>query len=645
MAKDILKKKMDSKKLSVLEKSDIFLVKYEKIILSVIVFLSVLFSLLLFDIKVSIDGDDSGYIYAAKLFLDGKQFPTWHGAFYPMFLSFFMFLFGSKLLLFKILSLILVSGHLVLLYFALKKIISPTVLFFTLLIFSVNANLLYHASQTFSEPLFLFIQSLVLFSFFKLEEKAEFDFQKNKKHIKSWLFFGLSIFLLVLTRNIGFVVLFTCIIYYCIDKKFLKIAYSVISFLIFYLPFLLYKQLFWKEHSAGFEGQLALGLYKDPYHKAFGFETFGGIIDRFLVNSNLYLSKNLLIIFGFKNELSPLNSFVSFIFYLLFFYFIYILYKNNKKVLFLLLYIGFSLAATFITQQICWDQLRLILVFSPLILIVFGFSLSKLTQTEKTKKFQLYLLLGMLLLFGMSLFKTINKSEEHNDILVNNLKGDVLYGYSPDWIHYVEICKWAAKNIEKDKIIGIRKPDMAFIYSNRNYLGIIQSFDVTVEKVIENCKSNNKNEYVIIQSKDLHNEQALDSIAMYMGNMDAVIVHENGNFHFVFKCSDVKEKLFIKMLQNNRINFAAKSDVLTRIGNQDYGFYPDSILNFIKRNKINYIIDANLRSIPTKKTGLIMSNIRRMRYSISFKYPVVFEKIHQEGLDDDEPTELYKLHY
>jgi hypothetical protein len=57
----------------------------------------------LFDIRVSLSGDDSEYILRAYNFIHG-EFPTFQGPLYPIVLSPFIALFGISLPLLKMLS-------------------------------------------------------------------------------------------------------------------------------------------------------------------------------------------------------------------------------------------------------------------------------------------------------------------------------------------------------------------------------------------------------------------------------------------------------------------------------------------------------------------------------------------------------------
>ena len=60
-------------------------------------FLTIFLGISLFDVKISSGGDDSDYILSAKKFMEGREFPSWHGSFYPIFLSLPYLIFGFHL--------------------------------------------------------------------------------------------------------------------------------------------------------------------------------------------------------------------------------------------------------------------------------------------------------------------------------------------------------------------------------------------------------------------------------------------------------------------------------------------------------------------------------------------------------------------
>ena len=75
-------------------------------IIWVILGLTFVFSLLLFDSRVSLSGDDSFYIIRASDFIHSFKYPAFQGSLYPIVLSLFVAVFGINLIPLKVLSLL-----------------------------------------------------------------------------------------------------------------------------------------------------------------------------------------------------------------------------------------------------------------------------------------------------------------------------------------------------------------------------------------------------------------------------------------------------------------------------------------------------------------------------------------------------------
>ena len=82
--------------------------------LTFLFFLSLIFiailSYALFDVRISLSGDDSAYIERGKRFLEYGNYPGYQGPLYPVFLSFFMAIFGMNIVLLKVVSLFCILG-------------------------------------------------------------------------------------------------------------------------------------------------------------------------------------------------------------------------------------------------------------------------------------------------------------------------------------------------------------------------------------------------------------------------------------------------------------------------------------------------------------------------------------------------------
>ena len=83
--------------------------------------------------------------------------------------------------------------------------------------------------------------------------------------------------------------------------------------------------------------------------------------------------------------------------------------------------------------------------------------------------------------------------------------------------------------------------------------------------------------------------------------------------------------------------------VLKEYFNSLFLFSPDSLLSQLQNAGVNYIIKANLRAVPSKKTEKTINTVSRYMQIISLKYPGAFKKIYEVG--EDEKAELFEIIY
>ena len=165
--------------------------KHLNLVFYISLFFSILFGAYLFDVKISTGGDDSHYIEMANDFIKGRAFPSWHGPLYSIFLSMPMLIFGVKVVALKLFSFVFILAHLVLFYYTFRKHVSPTIFALVMLIISVNSTILYFASQTYSEAMYMFLQSLIVFLFIRIYLAIQSDtaFPIENRHAtgSSWV--------------------------------------------------------------------------------------------------------------------------------------------------------------------------------------------------------------------------------------------------------------------------------------------------------------------------------------------------------------------------------------------------------------------------------------------------------------------------
>ncbi len=466
--------KKDTVSTDFLDKLDRHFDKNSKLYLGVILLLTAFFSLLLFDVKVSTGGDDSSYIVRAHRFIKDGTFPSYQGPLYPIFLAIFVGSFGAGVVFLKMLSVIMHFGFVLLTYFTFKNRIPTSVLFLSLFCISINATLLFFASQTYNEAFYLFIQAIFFFFFMKMLDRTKESDSNIKKDYKLWILVGFSVLLLLITKNIAYGIVVLIPAYFLVKKRFKSAGFFVIALIICFLPYKLIKDAFTEQTDAQISQQGEMLLYKDPYDYSKGKEDFFGFMERYYENAHLYLSKHFAKMMGLRDAqanttVEGLTFFLAFLLIL----FLILSFKSNNYMFFLTLFTGGMLSAVFIVLQTRWDQDRLILFTVPYLIMVLFYGLYALTKRKKFKSFQIItLLIPILFVFAVS-GDTFAKAKENIPVLRKNMKGDKFYGYGPDWVNFLMMSEWADKNLPQDAFIASRKPTMSTIYGGgREFYGI-----------------------------------------------------------------------------------------------------------------------------------------------------------------------------
>ncbi|MDP4282186.1 MAG: hypothetical protein Q8867_08570, partial [Bacteroidota bacterium] len=214
--------------LPLFERINVFLTGYLDKIFWITFVLTLLSGLLLFDIRISLSGDDSAYIIRAYDFIHHFTYPGFQGPLYPILLSPFIGIFGVKVVPLKLISLILMLGFNWLIYKSFKDRIPALLITSMLLLMAINSFFLYYASQTYSEALFIFLQALTFLVFFKY-------FLHNEDHttalqIRNYIFLTLCILGLILTRTIGITAFIAIAGYFLLKKQWKNLLGFTVSF-------------------------------------------------------------------------------------------------------------------------------------------------------------------------------------------------------------------------------------------------------------------------------------------------------------------------------------------------------------------------------------------------------------------------------
>jgi hypothetical protein len=612
--------------------------------------LSVLMSILLFDVKVSLSGDDSDYIIGAHDFWHHFIFPSGHGAvLYQMVLAPFVGLFGMNLILLKSLSALFIVAALWLFYKSFRDCVPAAVLAPTLLLVSICFYVFFYASHTYSEMFFMLMQGLFIYFFaryFLTKEEATYSLKRDwrKYFILAGLILGV-----VLARPIGYGILGVMILFFVIQRRWKDLLYLFVASLCVFLAYKLFKFILWPGSSE----TLNFGSFfaKDPYNPTLGMEDFPGLLKRFTENSEIYLSAFLCQFMGVipytHSNMFTVSVARTLAIYILYAGCIAITFKRNKALLFVGLYAGIMNFASFIALQSQWGQDRLIVIYYPFILLFFLGGIWYLFQSKIFRKaFFIYPLLLLTICIG-TLSITKGRVEQNLPVLQQNLLGDKLYGFTPDWVNFIKGSQWAAKNLDKDAVIVSRKPTISKVYTGRDFLLTHTALTVPIDSLaaLKDKIGDNQTLIVMDATKGSYTGELVRYIISYVKGENKFFINgtETAGVCVYAVYDEYLNDLLISMA-NNQFTYTFDFDDFVEQCRRMESFRiydPDMMLRYVEDSRIDYFLLPRLRVYPMTNTGAYINDVHRYREYISFKYPGRFRTIHTIG--KEEPCEIVEF--
>jgi len=525
-----------------------FLKKREKGLFWFAFFLTIVFALLLFDLKINIGGDDSAYILRALAFIREGVFPSYQGPLYPIFMCLFVAVFGTNVAVLKFLSFFLIAGFFFLFYKTFKNRLPNLILIAALFILSINSYLLFYASQTYSEAFFMFVVILFFLYFLRFYEKIKERDTIVKEDYKDWILIGFLIFLITITKNSGLAVVIAVPLFFLLDKKFKSAGAALLSFLLFAVPFNLLKKLIW-DAGTQIKGQGLILMYKNPYKFSEGKEDFWGFVDRFVQNSHLYLSKHLMKMFGFRPpDITAINESITIVIYVLFIISLIFAFRKNKMIFFLGIYVVTMLGTTFIVLHTRWDSDRMIIHCMPFIFMFLAYGMYELFRLKSIKKLQpLVLLLFVVMIF--SIFnQTTAKVKKNLPVLRKNIKGDMYHGYTTDWVNYLKMAEWVGENLSDSSVAACRKHTMSSIYAGGKKFYGIYRINTTDADTLLNTLIDNHVTHVIMASLRRNSKKntgyTINTVQRYLALIEKKYP---GKFRQIHKIGDTEPAYLFEM--------------------------------------------------------------------------------------------------
>jgi hypothetical protein len=475
------------------EKLNAYFDKNEKAWFWGLLILGIVLAFMSFNARMSEAHDDSLYIEAGYRYV--HEFPNYYytsnAPMYPMFLALLTLIFGTNLVCFKVFSILFYALGAVIFYKALDKKVAPVLKFFVYGFLCINYLVLYYASQTFSEAFYMLVQATFFYYFTK------YNFSENpigtniKEDWKKWMMLGFLMMLLTLAKNILVFGILAIVLFYAVKKEWKKAAFALGFFGLFKALYEVIKSMVWGKSAIQYESQVNILFNKDPYDASKGQEDLAGFFGRFTDNIALYVGKRFYQIIGFFDEEFlykkvveqdgqlmevPNNSiyfFFAFIILGLTFLGLYKAFKTkNDIVLFFLLFAGTICFGTFFVLQARWDQPRFIMVHMPALLLGILYGL----YIMFTKSTNQWIFLGVILLLSSSFLMSSSKRAFKNlPVASKNLKGDIYYGYTPDWKNYLQLSAYCKDSLPETSFVAARKAPMSFVYAKGKHFFPIYS--------------------------------------------------------------------------------------------------------------------------------------------------------------------------
>ncbi|MDR2627655.1 MAG: hypothetical protein LBC40_06450 [Dysgonamonadaceae bacterium] len=617
------KKKVAAIPVSLLDKMENHLQKNDRIYFRVIFALTALVSLLLYDPRVSLTGDDSDYILAANRFLRDFRFPGAQAMLYKIALSPVAYVSGLSLFPLKMFSLVSMLGFMYFTFKAFRGVIPASILLPVLALVSVNSYVLYYASQTYSEAFFMFVLSLFLLVFFRYIGKEAQATVGWRKVINALLCLALSALSVALTRTVGFSIAIGVAGYFLFCGQWRKLGLFLVCYAVLFAAYSLLKDWVWGNSDLQFSGQGDMLLNKNPYRVEEGREDFAGFVLRFWQNSNQYLSNGLFRIMGFNYQTGENSVFRMLLVYAGAVAGMCFSFKRNRYLFATIVIAGAFLAVSFVILQVFWNQERLIIPVYPFIVMSILACLYYLLSKKGVRGLQFIYPVVVVILFVAGLSGTMRAIPEARKLT------DRYSGLSPDWLNYLKASEWAGKNLAESDLVACRKPTMSVIYGRGKPFYGIYSVPTGDAAAFMREWTAAPRRYAAVPVND-HSYRQFNALRSFyrarveLGGQAFWILNRSDSLPAVLGRTGVPALALPKMRE------------LSAGVNNNFGiFYADSLLNRLKEGGVTHIMTASLPA----------NTVERYAFYIQEKYPHLYRFIYQEGANENRPAQIYEINW
>lgn len=417
-----------------------------------------IFSILLFDVKLSIGGDNIIYMILAKSILEFKKYASLHlvgepahihfPPGFPLILAPFYKIFGMNELYLKVVPFIFSMLSFIILTFIIRD-------FWIMLSLSTLPLWISYSSKLLSETTFMFFSFLSIYLLIK------------NKYVLSSLFATFSFFI----RNSGIAVIISILIYLIMRKNQKNFFFSLFIFLI--------PTLIWQYRNFTLKHPMETTyiqefFYKNPYQPELGKINVFDFLERVFQNFTMYFFEVIP-----RSIVNIDNDFLIFLISITILIFLILAFIQKIKSLSILEIYFVLFTIITLSWPSVWLSDRFILPIIPILIYYFLLGIKNYLKDTPFK-------LISLLIFGLNLSYLISKVpqnlEEWNIYRQNPIKL-----YSPDWQMFFNVCSYIKENVPKDKIIVSRKPE--FVYYISSHRGSLYKYSQNPDSVFNSIKN------------------------------------------------------------------------------------------------------------------------------------------------------------
>jgi hypothetical protein len=439
--------------------------------------ISILLGLYVFDQKIDMNGDNTSYYALAKSLSEFKGYVnsfgmeyTPHSHFppgYPFMLAPFMWI-STNLIFIKSISTLFYAITIVLGYLLLNHF-NPNSRFQNFLIalvLATNYHLLKYSTIIMSEIALIMTNLVFIYIFIRYKDKWKDDFKPDLPLILL-SFIGILAYHI---KTLAIPLIGSAFFFFLLKRKFKLASKYLIFNIIFFLPYFIRNKI--QGVKGGYLGEL---IKVNPYRPELGNLDFSGFMDRIGTNLIRYIGKEIPHGILTFSEVSSQNTppAINIIFGIVGVTIILIGWWRLDKIrAFLLFYLGGSFVILLVWPEV-WFGIRFMLSLIPVLIILFSLGIISILSLKPFKNFNNWLFYSFFFLFIALNLGWIQK-EPLSKPTVKLLKAYSKADYPSNFKNYINVAQWAKNNLPKGTPIACRKPGIFHTFYDGPALGYPQ---------------------------------------------------------------------------------------------------------------------------------------------------------------------------